>query len=76
MQAPVPPVIRNDRIGVAVPGTRGFEKSGQVEGYIHRENIALFRKKLSEPHTEKERDVLLELLAEAKAKLLRSQSAS
>jgi len=76
VQTPVPSAIRNDRIGVAVPDTHGFEKGGQVEAYIHRENIALFRKKLSEPHTEKERKVLLELLAEAEAKLLRSPSAS
>jgi hypothetical protein len=31
--------------------------------FIHRENIALFRRRLAEPHTDAERDVLLKLLA-------------
>jgi len=63
------PEIRNDRIGITVPSARAFGRRGQVEDYIHRENIALFKKKLAEPHTDKERDVLLELLAEAEARL-------
>jgi len=70
------PANCNDRIGVTVPGIRGFDERGQVEGYIHRGNIALLRKKLLEPHTERERDVLLWLLADAEAKLLRSRSTS
>jgi hypothetical protein len=68
--------IRNDRIGMTMADARAFGRRGQVEDYIHRENIALFRRKLAEPCTEKERELLLELLAEAEAKLLRSQSAS
>ena len=35
-----------------------------MEKFIHRENLALFRKRLEEPHTEAEREVLLKLLAD------------
>jgi len=44
-----------------------------VEDYVHRENIALFRRKLTEPLSERDRQMLLKLLAEEEAKLLRSQ---
>ena len=39
-----------------------------MEKFIHRENIALFRRRLAEPHTDAEKDVLLRLLAEEEAK--------
>jgi hypothetical protein len=39
-----------------------------VENFIHRENLALFRKRLAEPHGDAEREVLLKLLAEEEAK--------
>jgi hypothetical protein len=39
-----------------------------VEDFIHRENLALFRKRLAEPHDDAERKVLLKLLAEEEAK--------
>jgi hypothetical protein len=39
-----------------------------VEEYIQRENIANFQKRLTEPHTDAERKVLLMLLAEELAK--------
>ncbi|MBX9650421.1 MAG: hypothetical protein K2X57_25590 [Xanthobacteraceae bacterium] len=35
-----------------------------MENFIHRENLALYRKRLEEPHTEAEGEILLKLLAE------------
>lgn len=39
-----------------------------MEKFIHMENLALFKKRLAEPHTDAEREVLLKLLADEKAK--------
>jgi len=39
-----------------------------VEKFIQRENVALYKKCLSEPHTNAEREVILKLLAEEEAK--------
>lgn len=39
-----------------------------MEKFIHRENLALYKKRLEEPHTEAEREVLLKLLAEEEKK--------
>ena len=39
-----------------------------VERFIHRENVALFRRRLAESHDDAERKVLLQLLAEEEAK--------
>jgi hypothetical protein len=39
-----------------------------MEEFIHRENLALFKKHLTEPHSEAEREVLLKLLADEQAK--------
>jgi hypothetical protein len=40
-----------------------------VEKFIHNQNLALFRKKLSDPQiTEAEREVVLKLLADEEAK--------
>jgi hypothetical protein len=39
-----------------------------VEQFIQRENLALLKKRLTEPHTDAERGVLLKLLAEEEAK--------
>jgi hypothetical protein len=41
-----------------------------MDRYIHRENLALYKKRLEEQHTDAEREVLLKLLAEEKAKEL------
>jgi hypothetical protein len=38
-----------------------------VEKFIHRENVALYKKHLTEPHTDAERKVLLRLLADEEA---------
>jgi hypothetical protein len=38
-----------------------------VEEFIHRENLALYKRRLAEPQTEAERAVLLKLLAEEEA---------
>jgi hypothetical protein len=38
-----------------------------MENYIHRENLALFKKRLEKAHTDAERKVLLMLLAEEEA---------
>ena len=48
-----------------------------MENYIYRENLALLKKKrLTEPHTDAERSVLLKLLAEAEVKEPRLRSKS
>jgi hypothetical protein len=39
-----------------------------MEKFIHRENLALFRKRLAEPHSDAERQVLLKLLADEEAR--------
>lgn len=39
-----------------------------MERFIHRENLALYKERLAEPHTDAERRVLLKLLAEEEAK--------
>ena len=39
-----------------------------MEKFIHRENLALFKKRLAEPHSDAEREVLLKLLADEEAK--------
>lgn len=39
-----------------------------MEGFIHRENLALLRKRLAEPCDEARRQVLLKLLAAEEAK--------
>jgi len=39
-----------------------------MDKFIHRENLALFRKRLAEPHDDTERQVLLKLLAGEGAK--------
>jgi hypothetical protein len=39
-----------------------------METFIHSENLALYRRRLAEPHTEAEREVLLKLLAEEQAR--------
>ena len=39
-----------------------------MEKYIHSENLALFKKRLAESHSDAERDVLLKLLADEEAK--------
>ncbi|MGX9426894.1 MULTISPECIES: hypothetical protein [Bradyrhizobium] len=50
-----------------------------MEKFIHNQNLALFKKKLNDPHiSEPERDVILKLLADEEAKegpLLRSTRA-
>jgi len=40
-----------------------------MEDYIHRENMALLRRRLSETSGESQRHVLLKLLAEEEAKM-------
>jgi hypothetical protein len=39
-----------------------------MEKYIHRENLALFKKRLAEAHNDVEREVLLKLAADEEAK--------
>ena len=39
-----------------------------MEKYIHRENLSLFKKRLAEPHTDAEREVLMKLLTDEQAK--------
>ena len=39
-----------------------------MEKYIHRENLALLRKHLAEPHSDAERKILLKLLMDEETK--------
>ncbi len=39
-----------------------------MEKFIHRENLALFKKRLAEHRTDAEREVLMKLLTEEEAK--------
>lgn len=39
-----------------------------MEKFIHRQNLALFKKRLAEPHTDAQREMLMKLLTEEKAK--------
>lgn len=39
-----------------------------MDKFIHRENLALYKSRLAEPHTDAEREVLLKLLAAEEAK--------
>jgi hypothetical protein len=39
-----------------------------MEEFIHRENLALFKRRLAEPHTDAEREVLIKLLKAEEAK--------
>jgi len=39
-----------------------------MEKYVHRENLALFKKRLADAHSASEREVLLKLLADEEAK--------
>jgi hypothetical protein len=39
-----------------------------MEEFIHRENLALFKKRLAELHSDAERGVLLKLVADEQAK--------
>ena len=39
-----------------------------MEKYVHRENLSLFKKRLAEPHTDAEREVLMKLLMDEQAK--------
>ena len=39
-----------------------------MEKYIHRENLALFKKRLAVSHNDAEREVILKLLADEEAK--------
>jgi hypothetical protein len=38
-----------------------------MEKFIHQENLALFKKRLAEPHTDAEREILVKLLADEQA---------
>jgi hypothetical protein len=40
----------------------------EMEKFIRRENLTLFKKRLAEAHTDAEREVLLKLLADEEAK--------
>ena len=39
-----------------------------IDKFVHRENLALFKQRLAEAHTDAEREVLLTLLAEEEAR--------
>ena len=47
---------------------RSNQGGQSMEKFIHQENLALFKKRLAESHTDAEREVLLKLLADEKAK--------
>ncbi len=39
-----------------------------MEKFIHQQNLALFKKRLAEPHSDAEREMLKKLLTEEQAK--------
>jgi hypothetical protein len=39
-----------------------------MEKFIHQQNLDLFKKRLAEPHTDAEREVLMKLLTDEQAK--------
>jgi hypothetical protein len=39
-----------------------------MEEFIHQQNLALFKKRLAEPHTDVEQEILMKLLADEQAK--------
>jgi hypothetical protein len=39
-----------------------------VENFIHQQNLALFKKRLAEPHTDAQGEVLMKLLTDEQAK--------
>ncbi len=39
-----------------------------MEEFIHQQNLALFKKRLAEPHTDAEREILMKLLTDEQAK--------
>lgn len=39
-----------------------------MEKFIHQQNLALFKKRLAEPHTDAEQEVLMKLLTDEQAK--------
>jgi hypothetical protein len=39
-----------------------------MENYVHKANLALFKKRLGEPHTEAQHDALVKLMADEEAK--------
>jgi len=47
-----------------------------MEGFIHRENLALFKRRLAEPCDDAQRRLLLKLLAEEEAKELPLEQAN
>ena len=49
---------------------RSNQGDQSMEKFIHEENLALFKKRLAEQHTDAEREVLLKLLADEKMKEL------
>jgi hypothetical protein len=48
-------------------------RKAAMEGYIHRGNLALFKKRLAEPCDDTQRQVLLKLLAAEEARELPSR---
>lgn len=45
-----------------------------MEKFIYEQNLALFKKRLAEPHTDAQREVLVKLLKEELAKELANRS--
>jgi hypothetical protein len=43
-------------------------RESAMEKFIHRENLALFKKRLAESHTDAEREIFLKLLADEEVK--------
>jgi hypothetical protein len=50
------------------PDGRCTKRKTVMEGFIHRENLALFKKRLAEPCDDARRQVLLKLLATEEAR--------
>jgi hypothetical protein len=45
-----------------------------MDMFLHQENLAIFKKRLEQPHTAKQHEILLRLQAEEQARELRPHS--
>jgi hypothetical protein len=56
------------RLQIQKVALRTVRAAQLMERYIHHQNLTLFKKRLAEPRTNAEREVLLKLLADEQAK--------
>jgi hypothetical protein len=58
-----------------IAGPQGSKvKRPSMDMFLHQENLAIFKKRLEQPHTAKQHEILLRLQAEEQARELRPHS--